>query len=267
MLQARGINLRNTQNNWIKVGDRPSTNFIEAPFFQISLNPILILIQNNNFRFDSLLSSLIHCIYAIGEMYNLLAEIDTIHELLIIDEYTSLPELRKAAGRLRFNPVTGLRQLYGLRPLGKFETMTYGVFSDELEDIRRYGTHSAALIQKVEGIFSYQGIADLYSALRDYSFRTDSLIFRGRYKRKQKRNKEFEDYVFQEFDSRFRSLREDILDFSVKTERILDNARTTVQLNVAVVALIITAILTLLPFFVPYLGSIRIKFGNSTVIP
>ena len=240
-----GLKLRMRIPGHVWIGQSPATNFISAPFFRITVNPIILLPPTEpNYRYDDFLNGLFNSIIAIGEFYNIVESIDDAHELCAIASYTVPLELSRNIGSPKINPFKHIRDVYGLRSFNKYERLFHSSYFEDIKHMRLYGSKAAEIIRRQEGVFHFPVISELLTLIESYSRYASDIIYENFQSKKKDLDEEFRTSIFKLFEFRLSSLKDTLEKFIDDIQGVIEAARTSVQLNLAIITLIWTLFFT-----------------------
>jgi len=248
---SQRLGLRDTRSDNIKIGKQGATNHIVSPFSRVilSVNPIAVLIPDDgDYIFNETIQRLLLFLASLGELYNILSLLTDIHEACIITKQTVLREIRTRMSRLKVNIIRDVVDLYGMKTYNKMEQWFYDIPFDDLAFFLEYGSPSAELIYLKEGEFHCPAISRLLQNITD--FFPDGLAI-VKCKNGEDFSLKFRDDLFRVFDASMKTFASTVKQFLEDVERVFDASRTTVQLNITIVALIWTmlfSVLALIPF-------------------
>jgi hypothetical protein len=250
MTESIGSKLREKMPGHVWIGQSPATNFISAPFFRITINPVILLPPTErDHRYDDFLNGLFNSLIAIGEYYNILEIIDDAHEFCVLASYSVPLELSQSIGSLKINPFKHIRDIYGLRSFNKYENLFHSFLFEDVKHIRLYGSKAAEIIRRQEGVFHFPVISELNTLIESYSRYASDIIYEhfARVRNRKKNvDKEFRTAIFKLFEARLGSLRDTLEKFVDDLQRVIEAARTSVQLNLAITTLIWTLFFTVI---------------------
>jgi len=244
-IQSLGLGLREKIHGHVWIGQSPATNFISSPFFTIAINPIILLPPKKpNYKYNDFLNGLFNSIIAIGEFYNILEIIDDAHEFCALASYSVPLELSQSIGSLKINPLKNIRDIYGLRSFKKYERLFHSFLFEDIKHLRFYGSEAAEIIKRQEGVFHFQVIAELLTLIHSYSRYATDIIYENFQSQGKDLDEEFRAALFNLFETRLKSIKDTLEKFVSDLQGVIDAARTSVQLNLAIVTLIWTLLVT-----------------------
>lgn len=246
VIKSLGFELREKIPGHVWIGQSPSTNFISAPFFGITISPVVLMPPTeSDHKYDDFLDGLFNSIIAIGEFYNIVETINDAHELCVIASYSIPLELSQNIGTTKINPLH-MRDIYGLRSFNKYERLFHSFYFQDVKHIRLYGSKAAEIIQKQEGVFHFPVISGLLSLIEAYSRYAPDVIYENDQSQEKDMDREFRTSIFRIFEDRLDSLKDTLEKFVEDIQGVIEAARTAVQLNLAIVTLIWTLFFTVI---------------------
>lgn len=251
-LKGINISLKEIIPNSISIGHHVATNFIHSPFFGISINPILVdFSKEDEFKFADILSSILNLMASIGELYNILGIIDGVHELCVIARSRTSLELHDKIGKLRINPIKDLRSFYGLKNFRRYEKIFRTILFEDINYLKEYGLKSAEVIWKHEGIPHFPAKNELLDLIDAYSgYELENFFL------KKKASTKFISEISDSFEKKFEGLMETLNNYVEDINGLIEGARTTIQLNIAIITLFWTLFFTVLPLILPWLSNV-----------
>jgi hypothetical protein len=246
-MKSLGSELREKIPGHVWVGQFSATNFISAPFFRIAVNPIILLPPlERNHKYDDFLNGLFNSLVAIGEYYNILEIIDDAHELCALATYSVPLQLSRTIGSLKINPFKHIRDIYGLRSFNKCERLFNFLLFEDIKHIELYGSKAAEIIRQQEGLFHFPVIAGLNTLIESYSLFASDVIYEHFHCSAKNPDEEFRTAIFSLFETRLKSLKDTLEKFVDDIKGVIEAARTSVQLNLAIITLIWTLFFTVI---------------------
>lgn len=171
----------------------------------------------------------------------MLALAEETHELCAITRSTVPNELYEKVGMLKINPVMNLMSLYGLRDFRKYEKIFHSGIVEDINYFRSYGTKDSMIIWKREGMPHFQGIADGLVLIKScLSHLPDHTIFKD-----ARHEFNFVNEIQRSFDRDFADFMETLEKWTKDVADVMEGARTTVQLNLAIMTLFWTLVFTI----------------------
>ena len=247
IIKSLSSELREKIPGHVWVGQSPATNFISTPFFGITVNPVILLPPlERNHKYDDFLNGLFNSLVAIGEFYNILETIDDAHELCALASYSVPLQLSRSIGSLKINPFMHIRDIYGLRSFSKYERLFNSLLFEDIKHIKLYGSKAAEIIRQQEGFFHFPVIAELNTLIESYSGFASDIIYEHFYSSAKNPDEEFRTAIFNLFETRLKSLKDTLEKFVGDIKGVIEAARTSVQLNLAIIALIWTLFFTVI---------------------
>ncbi len=242
------LKLRELISGKIAIGAGDSTEFLNGPFQYINhlpINPILILLEDKpDYKSVQTINTLLGSLICGGELYNLVQLIEDLATILSLSKPMIRHEIFSKVGRIRLNPFTDLFELYGLKPLRRMER-NYVEFKNTYQYIIDYSGIESELVYRTYGISYFEGLITLHDLFHNHIKYLSRLITVPKVSPKDIRN-ETEEYI----NSRVKELQEILTNLDEVIEKILLDARTVVQINLAIMTLMASVIISILSFFV-----------------
>jgi hypothetical protein len=259
------LGLRKIPNINVLIGKNGASNFIEPDFPGISANPVIIDISQNfqaDHTYADIINGVIYTTLVIGELYNMQGVVEDLLEMILVSEPEVEDELSKL-GRLRnpFNPKY-LFKIFNIRDLNEYQESFGSVLRSSIANIRRYRTVSGNIFWKQEGIHHYDQVVELLTLLDSYSVYVGDKIIVSTAGPRWILN--ISTAFFGE-RRLFDNLKEPVRDLTTLIQNSLEQARTTISLNITVAALAWTVAITVIgPLFSPLiLSSVTNLFSRT----
>jgi hypothetical protein len=242
ILQERGCELKVVIEDAMAIGSNEATNYIHTPFFDININPILINLEKKGYyKLQDAFGSIFYMMVAIGELYNILSILTDIHELCAMTLFSIPAELYEKVGVLKINPVKDVVGIYGLRDFRKCDrTFRLGLIED-INYMRAYGSKASSIIWKKEAFPHFSGITEVLGLIDSYMIHLpEKTLFEN-----ERKKTDFVKKLNKQFQCDFKDFLDTLEEWVNDVSQVIESARTTVQLNLAIIALFWTLVCTI----------------------
>jgi hypothetical protein len=223
-LRRNGKVLRVLDDNRLAIGEGPTTGGEWLPLPVIAANPLIV---SSDALDANELVDVLYSIVSIGEIHSIMETLMDIREIVEMGGISLPSNLRRQLGRPRINPLLDLKTLYGYRPLTQAEDDFYSVHHD-LALLEHLGTASEDPARiEIELVRELLGLIDLDGRTRTTDKDAIENIYRS----------------FCKTVARFSGTLAKVLN---EAESTLERATTVVQMNIAIMAILWTGVLTVL---------------------
>jgi hypothetical protein len=242
-LKKREVVLNVILPDSVAIGSYPATNFIHEPFFNININPVLINLQNaGDYKMKDSFGSMWYLTAAIGEFHNILALMSDVHELCAISRSSVPTKLYEKIGVLRINPLRDLVGLYGLNDFRKYDKLFRLLLAEDVNYFQSYNTEDSKIIWRKESEPHFVGLVEVWNLIDTFLVHLpENTIFKD-----AKKKAGFAAEIYKQFEHDFKGFLKTLSEWVKDVTQVIEGARTTVQLNVAIITLFWTLALTIL---------------------
>ncbi len=247
---AETLQLTRYQESSVLIGKGPASNFVEGRFPKILANPVIVLAgegQDHDHISDKAILGILNTVMAIGELHNIHSVLEDVIEWFIVSRYDIGVEISEL-GRLRF-PVSPrfISTLRAVSKLNRIERVFARTAHDAVANIELYGTKAAEILWKQESAHPFQEIVELLELVNSYGPYIIQLVMLP-----NSHEIDLDKMFFNKQNGDFAVLRGQVAEFSKTLQDLLAQTRTSVQLNVAVGALVWAILVALLnPLIAP----------------
>ncbi len=247
---AEKLRLTRYQDSSVLIGKAPASNFVDERFPKILANPVIVLSeedQDHDHIYDRALLGVLNTAVAIGELHNIHSVLEDVIEWFIVSRYDIGFEISEL-GRLRF-PVSPrfISTLRAVSKLNRIERVFARTAHDAVANIELYGTKAAEILWKSESVHPFHEVVELLGLVNAYGPNIIDLVTLS-----NNHKIDLDKIFFQEHDGDFAVLRGQVAEFSKTLQELLAQTRTSVQLNIAVGALVWAILVALLnPLIAP----------------
>ena len=168
-------------------------------------------------------------------------------DLCAIARSTVPIELHDKIGKLKINPIKDAPSLYGLRAFNKCESIFHSILVEHINYLRSFETKEAEIVWEHEGLPHFPGIIGVLNLIEGYCrYEQHKLIFKREKDTKDSDVCEkFVSDVYTSFKCKVKDLMETLESLVEDVSNVIQGARTTVQLNLAIIALFLTLLLSI----------------------